>query len=232
MAQRILSRGFRLTVVIAGAIALLTSVQGCFGIFTRSDNDVAVGEEHEVDFPEDQTYVMTQDVLRGQGILYDRDPGHKIITLWKAADKSEGTFSNLIGNVAQYRYEIEVVADGSRRSKIVANLRTENIPADEIDNYKPSKKLNLFADFDQLASKLPPPALTPGSGGVNFAVLPGEDLAALSKRVTGSPDNWPQIAKDNGLKSVSDTAGLQSVWVANSLIPKAKASPPRPAGGP
>ncbi len=45
-------------------------------------------------------------------------------------------------------------------------------------------------------------------------MLPGEDLAALSKRVTGNPDNWPQIAKDNGLKSVNDTAGLQSVWVA------------------
>ncbi len=232
MAEGILSRGFRLTAAVAGAVALLTSLQGCFGIFTRSDNDVAVGEEHEVDIPEDQAYVMTQDVLRGQGVLYDRDPGHKIITLWKPADKSEGTFSNLIGNVAQYRYEIEVVADGSRRSKIVANLRTENIPADELDNYKPSKKLNLFADFDQLASKLPPPPLTPGSGGVNFGVLPGEDLAALAKRVTGNPDNWPQIAKDNGLKSVNDTAGLQSVWVANSLIPKRKASAPHPVSGP
>ncbi len=130
--------------------------------------------------------------------------------------------------MAQYRYEIEVVADGSRRSKIVANLRTENVPyTDQIDKSATSrrKKLNLFADFDQLASKLPPPALTPGSGGVNFALLPGEDLAALSKRVTGNPDNWPQIAKDNGLKSVSDTAGIQSVWIANSsLIPKPKAS--------
>src|SRR5208283_3561505 len=108
MTEGILSPGLRLTAVVAGAIALLASLQGCFGIFTRPDNDVAVGEEHEVDFPPDQTYVMTQDVLRGQGILYDRDPGHKIITLWKPADKSEGTFSNLIGSVAQYRYEIEV----------------------------------------------------------------------------------------------------------------------------
>ena len=128
MAEGILSRGFRLTAVIAGSIALLASLQGCFGIFTHSDNDVAVGEEHEVDFPEDQTYVMTQDVLRGQGMLFDREPGHKIITLWKPADKSEGTFSNLVGNVAQYRYEIEVVAEGSRRSKIVANSAPRIFP--------------------------------------------------------------------------------------------------------
>ena len=174
---------------------------------------------------------MTQDVLRGQGVLFDREPFQKkLTTMWKPADKSEGVFSNLVGNVAQYRYEIEVVPDGSRSSTIVANVRTEDIPADEVDNYKASKKLNLFSDFDELASKLPPPPLTPGSGGVNFAILPGEDLAALSKRVTGNPDNWHQIAKDNGLKSVSDTAGLQSVWIANSLIPKAKATTAHPAG--
>ena len=221
MADGIFSRGFRFTTVVTFALGVLfASLQGCFGIFTRSDNDVAVGEEHEVNFPDDETFVMTQDVLRGQGVLFDRVPQHKIITLWKPADKSEGTFSNLVGNVAQYRYEIEIVGEGSRRSNIVVNVRTENIPADEIDNYKATRKLNLFSDFDQLASKLPPPPLTPGSGGVNFALLPGEDLAVLSKRVTGSPDNWPQIAKDNGLKSVGDTAGLQSVWIANSLIPK------------
>jgi len=227
MAAGIFARSFRLTtIVIFAVVALSISLQSCFGIFTHSDNDLAVGEEHEVNFPDQETFVMTQDVLRGQGVLFDRVPEHKIITLWKPADKPEGTFSNLVGNVAQYRYEIEIVAEGSRRSKIVANVRTENVPADEIDNYKASKKLNLFGDFDQLAAKLPPPPLTPGSGGVNFAVLPGEDLATLSKRVTGNPDNWPQIAKDNGLKSVSDTAGLQSVWIANSLIPKPKTTTP------
>ncbi len=212
---------------------LFSSLQGCFGSYwTHSENDEAVGEEHEVNFPAEETFVMTQDVLRGQGVLFNTKPEHKIITLWKPADKPEGTFSNLIGNVAQYRYEMEIVPEGSRRSKIVANVRVENIPADDIDNYKPSKKLNLFQDFDQLASKMPPPPLTPGSGGVNFALLPGEDLAALSKRVTGNPDNWPQIAKDNGLKSVSDTAGLQSVWIANSLIPKPATTTSHPVATP
>jgi hypothetical protein len=234
MLAGIFSRGsMRATAVFVAIVGLVISLPGCFGSYwTHSDNDVAVGEEHDVAFPDDQAYVMTQDVLRGQGVLFDREPEHKLTTLWKPADKPEGTFSNLIGNVAQYRYEIEVVPDGSRRSKIVANVRTENIPADQIDGYKASKKLNLFNDFDELASKLPPPSLTPGSGGVNFALLPGEDLAALSKRVTGNPDNWPQIAKDNGLKSVGDTAGLQSVWVANSLIPKSKPIAPQQPSGP
>jgi hypothetical protein len=233
MVAGIFSRAVTLrTIVIVAVVALLSLLPGCFGFYTRSDNDVAVGEEHEVNFPDEETFVMTQDVLRGQGVLFNREPEHKIITLWKPADKSEGTFSNLIGAVAQYRYEIEITPEGSRRSNIVVNVRTENIPADEIDNYKAGKKLNLFNDFDQLAAKLPPPPLTPGSGGVNFALLPGEDLAALSKRVTGNPDNWPQIAKDNGLKSATDTAGLQSVWVANSLVPKSRGSVPHAVGSP
>jgi uncharacterized protein YndB with AHSA1/START domain len=229
----IFSRSLSLTIVIIFAVvALFSSVQGCFGIWVHSDNDHTVGEEHEVVFPAEETFVMTQDVLRGQGVLFDTKPEHKIVTFWKPADNPGGVFSNLIGEVAQYRYEIEIVPEGSRRSKIIANLHTENIPDTDIDNYNATKRLNLFNDFDQLAANLPPPPLTPGSGGVNFTLLPGEDLAALSRRVTGNPDNWPQIAKDNGLKSVNDTAGVQSVWVANSLIPKPNPNPPHPASGP
>ncbi|HLX38545.1 MAG TPA: hypothetical protein VKR29_12120 [Candidatus Binataceae bacterium] len=211
--------------------ALLLSLHGCFGsYYTHGDNDVAVGEEHEVNFPDDQTFVMTQDVLRGHGVLFDVKPEHQIVTYWKPADQPVGTMSSLAGNVAQYRYEVQVVPEGSRRSKIIANVRVENVPQDQVDTYKASRRLNLFNDFDQLAANLPPPPLTPGSGGVNFALLPGEDLAALSKRVTGNPDNWPQIAKDNGLKSVSDTAGVQSVWIANSLMPKHGAGASHPNG--
>lgn len=231
--EGIFSRGWKLSAIAAVLLAMLPAVQGCFGKYwTHSDNDVAVGEEHEVDFPADQTFVMMQDVLRGQGVLFNVKPDNKVLTYWKPADKSEGVFKNLVGEVAQYRYEIGVLSVGSRRSKIIANARTENIPSDQIDNYKITTKLNLFGDFDQLASKLPPASLTPGSGGVNFALLPNEDLAALSKRVTGSADNWPQIAKDNGLKSVADTSGVQSVWVANSLIPKASVNAPHPAATP
>lgn len=212
--------------------AILLVLAGCFGgNWAHADNEDAVGEEHEVNFPADQTFVMTQDVLRGQGVLFEVKPGSKIITIWKPADTPVNIFSNLIGNEARYRYEIEVVPDGSRRSKIIANVRAENIATNLLDNYKASKRLDLFGDFDQLASNLPPPPSTPGSGGVNFSLLPGEDLAALSKRVTGNPDNWPQIAKDNGLKSVSDTAGVQSVWVANQLLPVSKQTPPNSSDG-
>jgi len=224
------ARSFAVVTLIA-----TLSASGCFGKYWTHPEDpsvVASGEEHQVNFPDDQAFVMTQDVLRGQGVLFDVKPEHKILTFWKPADHPVGMLSSVAGNVAQYRYEIQVVADGSRRSRIISNVRTENVPDDEIDNYKASRKLNLFNDFDQLASRLPPPSLTPGSGGVNFALLPGEDLAALSKRVTGTPDNWHQIAKDNGLKSATDTAGLQSVWVANSLIPKANGGAPHHEASP
>jgi hypothetical protein len=227
--EGIFSRSLSLATIVTFAL-LFACLHGCVSYEVHSDNDTAVGEEHEVAFPADQTFVMTQDVLRGQGVLFDAKPGQKIVTLWKPADVPVGMFSGLLGHLPQYRYEIEIEPEGSRRSKIIANVRTENVPTDQVENYKATRKLNLFADFDQLAANLPPPALTPGSGGVNFALLPGEDLAALSKRVTGNPGNWPQIAKDNGLKSVNDTAGIQSVWVANPLIPKQSTTAPhRPA---
>ena len=219
MAPRKIS--FSLFTFMLAAISL--SLSGCFGSYwTASDDAYVVGEDHEVNFPAAQTFVMTQDVLRGQGVLFDTKPGQQIITFWKPADTPIGIFSSIAGAEARYRYEIEVVDDGSHRSRIVANVRADHIENDQVDNYKASKRLNLFNDFDELALKLPPPSMTPGSGGVNFALLPGEDLASLSKRVTGSPDNWPQIAKDNGLKSVNDTAGVSSVWIANQLIPKTK----------
>jgi len=202
---------------------IFVSLTGCFGSYwTASDDAYTVGEDHEVNFAAEQTFVMTQDVLRGQGVLFDTKPGEQIITFWKPADTPVGMLSGLAGAEARYRYEIEIVADGGHRSKIIANLHAEHIANEQVGNYKASKRINLFSDFDELALKLPPPSTTPGSGGVNFALLPGEDLASLSKRVTGNPDNWPQIAKDNGLKSVNDTAGVNSVWVANQLIPKAK----------
>lgn len=222
--EGIFSRLLGLATIVTFAL-LFSSLPGCVSYEFHNDNDAAVGEEHEVNFPAEQTFVMTQDVLRGQGVLFDVKPEQKIVTYWKPADVPAGVFSDLMGHTAQYRYEIQITPDGSRRSKIVANVRTENMPTDQIANYKATTKLNLFHDFDELSSNLPPPSLTPGSGGVNFALLPGEDLAALSKRVTGNPDNWPQIAKDNGLKSVTDTSGVQSVWVANSLIPKTDTAP-------
>lgn len=228
------SRRAQLRVAVYFLSAMLTvALSGCFaGYWAYSSagggNEYAAGEEHQVDYPADQTFVLTQDVLRGQGVLFDVKPGHKIVTFWKSADTPASVWASAIGVEPRYRYEIQIVADGDRRSKIIANVRAEDIANNEIDSYQASKRLNLFSDFDQLAMKTPPPSTAPKSGGVNFALLPGEDLKALAKRVTGNPDNWSQIAKDNGLKSPTDTAGVQSVWVSDSLLPHPGKSTPAP----
>jgi hypothetical protein len=69
-----------------------------------------------------------------------------------------------------------------------------------------------------LAAELPPARRTPNTGGVNFALLPNEDLRGLAKRVTGDPDNWKAIADRNGLTSPTDVTPLQTIWVPDSLI--------------
>ncbi len=215
--------------ILAGVVAAGCLAAGC-ALFARdtSSSEYAVGEEHQVPYPADQTFIMTQDVLRGEGVLFDINPSHEITTMWRPADTPAGTVASLLGAQARYRYEMQIAPDGDRRAKIVVNLRAENIPDDQVANYKASKRLDLFAQFDQLAANLPPQPSTPGSGGVNFTILPGENLMGLSKRVTGNPDNWRQIAKDNGLKSVDDIAGVPSVWVSYELLPQKK----RPAASP
>jgi hypothetical protein len=219
------------TVTRLALLAVMLLLGGCF-LFNSSSSDYAVGEEHDVPYPADQTYVMVQDVLRGAGVLFEAKSGNSIITDWKPADTPASIWADLVGVEARYRYEMEVVPDGNRSSKIIANVRAEDIDSNKIDSYKASKRLNLFSEFDQLASKMPPPPTTPGSGGVNFALLPGEDLKALAKRVTGNPDNWQQIAKDNGLKSPDDVKGVQSVWIANHLLPSTDGkSNPHPSAG-
>ena len=229
--ERIVARFLSLATGVTLA-AMLALFPGCVSYEIHNDQETAVGEEHEVPYAGEQTFVMTQDVLRGDGVLFDVKPEQHIETLWKKAEVPVGIFSSVMGNLPEYRYEIAIADDGPRRSKIIVNVRTVNMSPDQISNYKASTRLNLFNDFDKLAAALPPTPLTPGSGGVNYALLPGEDLAALAKRVTGNPDNWPQIAKDNGLKSVSDTSGIQSVWVANSLIPKPDLKPPHASATP
>lgn len=204
--------------------ALMIALSGCFaGYWAYSSagggSDYATGEEHQVDYPVEESFVLTQDVLRGHGVLFEVKPEHKIVTFWKQADTPASVWASAIGVEPRYRYEIEIVPDGERRSKIIANVRAEDIANNEIDSYKVSKRLNLFSDFDQLATKTPPATAAPKSGGVNFALLPGEDLRALAKRVTGNSENWSQIARDNGLKSPADTSGVQSVWVKDSLLP-------------
>ncbi|MGH7780777.1 MAG: hypothetical protein ACREQR_13210, partial [Candidatus Binataceae bacterium] len=137
-------------------------------------------------------------------------------------------FGSMVGVDPQYRYDIEVVPTGARSSRIVANLETQDISDADLPAYLPTKRLNLFGKFDQLASRLPPPSTTPREGGVNFALLPGEDLRALAKRATGNEDNWRQIAKDNALTSSSDLSGVETIWISDDLLPVRKGSSTAP----
>ncbi len=209
-------------------LALFFMVPGCFADYwtysaAGAGRDAALGEQHDVGFTAEDTYVMVQDVLRGKGVLFEVKPQNQLVTLWRDADTPAGIWGSLVGMHPRYRYEIEVVPTGPRQSRIVANVETQDIGDNELQSYTATKRLDLFNRFDELAARLPPPSTTPREGGVNFALLPGEDLQALAKRVTGSADNWREIAKDNGLTSPTDLAGVQSIWVRNNLLEQKKA---------
>jgi len=206
-----------------GVISLLA---GCYvGFWGTSEHwstaDSALGEEHEINFPVHDAYLLTQDALRGDGILFEVGPDNSLITLWRNADTKVGFMQNMMGVQPHYRYEIQVIPDGSQKSKVVVNVHTEGIPDSQIADYKASKRFALFGEIDELAAKYPPPSSTPASGGVNFTLLPNEDLKALARRVTGSEDNWRQIAKVNSLGSPTEVTPFQSIWVANNLIKRA-----------
>ncbi|MGO9602294.1 MAG: hypothetical protein ACLQAT_02620 [Candidatus Binataceae bacterium] len=209
------------------------AISGCIaGYWTYNSagggREAANGEQHDTPYSAQDTLVITEDVLRGEGVLFEVKPDSRIVTLWRPADTPASMFASMAGVKPQYRYEIEVVPTGTRSSRIVANVATEDIADNEVDSYLPTKKLDLFQKFDQYAAQFPPPSSTPREGGVNFALLPGEDLKALAKRATGNPDNWLQIAKDNGLTSSSDLSSVQSVWISNTLLSEKKGASPAP----
>jgi hypothetical protein len=98
-----------------------------------SHGDVVVGEEHEMAFPGDQTLELVEDVLRGEGVLFDVLPDKSIVTLWKPADNAPGLFHSLAGMKPQYRYEISVIPQGGSKSRIVVNVRIEYVPDANLD---------------------------------------------------------------------------------------------------
>jgi hypothetical protein len=215
-------------------LALMLATTGCFLDYwayhsAGGGKQGMIGEQHEIDFPATDARVMTQNALRGQGILFDVEPNDEIITLWQNANIPVNPFASLVGIQPRYRYDIQVVPDGSRKAKIIVNVEGDNIPQDQIASYKASTRYHLFDEIDKLASAAPPPSLTPKSGGVNYALLPGEDLKGLAKRVTGSADNWKVIAKQNGLKSPSDVSPAQTIWVPDYLL---KPAPKAATGAP
>ena len=187
-----------------------------------SSADTVFGEQHEVDFSAHNAFLLTQDALRGKGVLFDVKPGNSLATLWTPTNTPVGFLAALLGEQARYRYEIQVVPEGSHKSKIVVNLRGQHIAQDALGQYKASTRLGLFNAIDQLAARYPPPSGRPREGGVNFALLPNEDLRGLAKRVTGDESNWREIAKDNGISSPTDVTPFQTIWVSNSLLKKPK----------
>jgi hypothetical protein len=208
-------------IVIVSAILLLS---GCYYAPVLANQaagggtDTAEGEQHDVPYNVTDTFLLTQDVLRGEGVLFEVKPENKLETLWKDADTGPGVLGSIVGMHPRYRYEIEVVPINQRSSRIVANVRTEDIRDQDIAKYQPTPRLNLFAKVDDLAAKFPPAGGTPKEGGVNYALLPNEDLKGLAKRATGNENNWRQIAQDNGLSSPTDAANLPSVWIRNTLL--------------
>jgi hypothetical protein len=190
--------------------------------------DAATGEEHVVNFPPNEAFQLTQSVLRGEGILFEIQPENRIVTFWRNADNPGTMLGSLVGIKPKYRYEIQVVPEGAK-SKIIVNVRVEDIPDEQIDQYKASNKLGFFRKLDDLAVNLPPGPTTPSTGGVNYALLPNETLAHLAQRVTGSSGNWKAIAQDNGINSESDVSAFQTIWVRNDLIKSEKASRREPS---
>jgi hypothetical protein len=217
---RIVSRQLR-NIAIVSSIFLLA---GCYyapyfaNRAAGGGTDAAEGEQHDMPYTVNDSFLLTQDVLRGEGILFEVKPDDKLITLWKDADVGGGVLGSLVGKHPQYRYEIAVVQTGPRSSRVIVNVRAEDIPDEDLAKYNVTTRLNLFAKMDQLAAQFPPSGGTPKEGGVNYALLPNEDLKGLARRATGNEDNWRQIAEDNGLKSPGDAANLPSVWIRNTLL--------------
>lgn len=221
----VLSRKTLLRWLFAVMVCIGSTLAGCYvGYKTYSEHytaaDTALGEEHVVNYPQADALQLTEDALRGDGILFERQPDNSIITLWRNADINTPTawFNLFLPVQPRYRYEIQMAPEGSHKSKIIVNVRTEGIPDEELAGYKASTRFDLFKEIDELAAKFPPPSRLPSTGGVNFTLLPNEDLKALAKRVTGSEDNWREIAKDNGLSSPSDVTPFENIWVKNSLL--------------
>ena len=158
---------------------------GCYAANPGASN-AALGEQHDVPYTSHDAYLLTQDALRGEGVLFDIEPEEKLVTLWRDADTQAGVLGDLVGEHPQYRYEIEVVPQGPRRARIIVNVRAQDIADAELPKYKATTRLNLFEKVDQLAAKFPPSGGTPNEGGVNYAVLPHEDLKALARRATGN----------------------------------------------
>jgi hypothetical protein len=208
----------------------LVAVLLACGCFAAATPQPSATEQREVSFSAKDTMSLVKGVLRSEGVLFTSDSADSLTTLWSAADNQPTLAQSLIGRQPRYRYHVEVEPTGPRRSKLIISLLTENVPPDEIERYKASSRLDFFNKFERLAAAFPPAPREPRTGGVIFSVLPDEDLKALAKRATGNPDNWRQIADDNGLASPSQVKPFQTIWVRDSLLKRADGLGSAPGG--
>jgi len=216
---------YLLSWLFAAVVCIVSAGAGCYVGYKHYTEhyvaaDTALGEEHVVDYPVADALQLTEDALRGDGILFEVQPDNSIVTSWRPADINTPIrwFPLIIGETPRYRYEIQAVPETSHRSKIIINVRTEGIPDEQLTTYKASNRFALFKEIDELASRFPPKSGLPSSGGVNFTLLPNEDLKALARRVTGNANDWQQIAEDNGLKGDTDVMPFENIWVRESLL--------------
>ena len=152
--------------LFAAAVCVHSVVAGCYvGYHHEADHwtaaDTALGEEHVVPYDAEEARQLTQDALRGDGILFEVQPDNSILTLWRNADQHTATSWFPAGR----RYASRVIAtkfsfwlQGSRSTRIIVNVRTEGIPDEELASYKASNRFELFKEVDELAAKEPPPS--------------------------------------------------------------------------
>ena len=94
-------------------------------------------------------------MLRGEGVLFEVKPEDKLVTLWKDADVGPGVLGSLVGKDPRYRYEIEVVPLTARSSRVVVNVRAEDMPDEDLAKYNATTRLNLFAKIDAAGREVP-----------------------------------------------------------------------------
>src|SRR5579863_6472573 len=129
-----LARSSILQWLFAAMVCALSAFAGCYvGYHHETEHwtaaDTALGEEHEVPYAQSAALPLIEDALRGDGILFERQPDDSIVTLWRDADFNTptGWFPLIIGVQPRYRYEIQAVPESSHKTKIIVNVRTEGI---------------------------------------------------------------------------------------------------------
>jgi hypothetical protein len=122
--------------LFTAVVCVLSAGAGCYVGYKHYTEhytaaDTALGEEHLVPYPVGDALQLTEEALRGDGILFEVQPDNSVVTNWRPADADTrtGWFPLIIGQSPRYRYEIQAVAQDSHRTKIIVNARTTSSQA-------------------------------------------------------------------------------------------------------